>query len=102
MKIFKFGGASIKDALGVKNVAHILQQEGASNCLLVISAMGKMTNAFENIVFVWWTLSVCDDLSLREDSFACDVVALCFRTKHSLQFKLRYRVVEFYTTTVRF
>ena len=50
MKIFKFGGASIKDALGVKNVAHILQQEGAINCLLVISAMGKMTNAFENIV----------------------------------------------------
>jgi aspartate kinase len=50
MKIFKFGGVSIKDALGVKNVAHILQQEGASNCLLVISAMGKMTNAFENIV----------------------------------------------------
>jgi aspartate kinase len=50
MKIFKFGGASIKDALGVKNVANILQQEGASNCLLVISAMGKMTNAFENIV----------------------------------------------------
>jgi len=50
MKIFKFGGASIKDALGVKNVANILQQEGASNCLLVISAMSKMTNAFENIV----------------------------------------------------
>ena len=34
MKIFKFGGASIKDALGVKNIAHILHQEGASNCLL--------------------------------------------------------------------
>ena len=50
MKVYKFGGASIKDALGVKNVAHILQQEGASNCLLVISAMGKMTNAFENII----------------------------------------------------
>ena len=50
MKIFKFGGASIKDALGVKNIAHILHQEGVSNCLLVISAMGKMTNAFENIV----------------------------------------------------
>ena len=50
MKVYKFGGASIKDALGIKNVAHILQQEGASNCLLVISAMGKMTNAFENII----------------------------------------------------
>ena len=50
MKVYKFGGASIKDAESIKNVAHILQQEGTENCLLVISAMGKMTNAFENIV----------------------------------------------------
>lgn len=50
MKVYKFGGASIKDAESIKNVAHILQQEGTENCLLVISAMGKMTNAFEKIV----------------------------------------------------
>ncbi len=50
MKVYKFGGASIKDANGVKNVARILQQEGFEGCLLVVSAMGKMTNAFEKIV----------------------------------------------------
>lgn len=50
MKIFKFGGASVKDASGIKNVGEILQKEGTENCLLVVSAMGKMTNAFEELV----------------------------------------------------
>jgi aspartate kinase len=50
MKIFKFGGASIKDASSIKNVASILQNEGTENTLIVISAMGKMTNAFEDVV----------------------------------------------------
>lgn len=50
MKIFKFGGASVKDAEGVKNVVRVLQHEGFSNTLIVISAMGKMTNAFEKII----------------------------------------------------
>lgn len=49
MRIFKFGGASVKDAEGVKNVARVLQHEGIENVLVVISAMGKMTNAFEQI-----------------------------------------------------
>jgi aspartate kinase len=50
MKIFKFGGASVKDAEGIKNVLHVLEHEGYNNTLIVISAMGKMTNAFEKIV----------------------------------------------------
>lgn len=50
MRIFKFGGASVKDANGVKNVAKVLQHEGTENTLVVISAMGKMTNAFEQVV----------------------------------------------------
>jgi len=49
MKVFKFGGASIKSASAIKNVAKILNSQDLSNCLLVISAMGKMTNAFEKI-----------------------------------------------------
>ncbi len=49
MKIFKFGGASVKDAEGVKNVLRVLQHEGFENTLIVISAMGKMTNAIEKI-----------------------------------------------------
>jgi len=50
MKIFKFGGASIKNAEGVKNLAKVVQQQGSENTLVVISAMGKMTNAFEEVI----------------------------------------------------
>ena len=50
MRIFKFGGASVKDAESIKNVAKVLESEGTENVLVVISAMGKMTNALENIV----------------------------------------------------
>ncbi|MGK0385532.1 MAG: aspartate kinase [Patiriisocius sp.] len=50
MNIFKFGGASVKDAEGVKNVASVLQQTGLANLVIVVSAMGKITNALEAVV----------------------------------------------------
>jgi aspartate kinase len=50
MKVFKFGGASVKDAAGVRNVALILQSFIASPVIVVISAMGKTTNALEKIL----------------------------------------------------
>ena len=51
MKIFKFGGASVKDAEGVKNVAQVLQETGTTNKVVVISAMGKTTNALEKVIY---------------------------------------------------
>lgn len=50
MQIYKFGGASVKDAQGVKNVAKILEQTGYADTLIIISAMGKTTNALEEVV----------------------------------------------------
>ncbi len=50
MRIFKFGGASVKDANGVKNLVKVLQEVGHANTLLVVSAMGKTTNAMEAVV----------------------------------------------------
>lgn len=50
MKVFKFGGASVKDADGIKNVYEVLQQVGHDDVLLVISAMGKTTNALEVVI----------------------------------------------------
>ena len=50
MKVFKFGGASVKDAESVRNLAKVLKHEGVRDTLVIISAMGKMTNAFEKIV----------------------------------------------------
>jgi aspartate kinase len=50
MRIFKFGGASVKDANGIKNVLSVLEKVGHEETLLVISAMGKTTNALEIVI----------------------------------------------------
>lgn len=50
MKVYKFGGASIKDSTSIRNLAKILKSESSQKLVIVISAMGKMTNAFEQIV----------------------------------------------------
>ncbi|RIA10959.1 aspartate kinase [Flavobacteriaceae bacterium MAR_2010_72] len=50
MRVFKFGGASVKDADGVKNMAKVLQTVGYDNTLIVVSAMGKTTNALEGVI----------------------------------------------------
>jgi aspartate kinase len=50
MKVFKFGGASVKDSNGVRNVALILQSYVQDSLVVVISAMGKTTNALERIL----------------------------------------------------
>ena len=49
MQIFKFGGASVKDADAIRNVAKILGDYKDHNLVLVISAMGKTTNALEKL-----------------------------------------------------
>lgn len=54
MKVFKFGGASVKDAEGVRNLKKVLLQQGAENTLIVVSAMGKMTNALEAVVVAYF------------------------------------------------
>lgn len=54
MQVFKFGGASVKDAAGVKNLAHIVQNYATSkNLLIVISAMGKTTNRLEELTWAF-------------------------------------------------
>jgi len=50
MKIFKFGGASVKDAEGVKNIASVLKTVGYENTLVIVSAMGKTTNTMELVI----------------------------------------------------
>ena len=50
MRIFKFGGASVKDAAGVQNLVKVLRHQGIENTTLVVSAMGKTTNAMEEVV----------------------------------------------------
>ncbi len=50
MRVFKFGGASVKDPDAVRNVVSVLKEVGYLDTLVVISAMGKTTNAMEKVV----------------------------------------------------
>jgi aspartate kinase len=52
MKVYKFGGASVKDAAGIKNLAKIVKTE-SDNLVIVVSAFGKTTNALEKVLKAW-------------------------------------------------
>jgi aspartate kinase len=52
MKVYKFGGASIKDAAGIRNLANIVAAE-KENLVIVVSAFGKTTNALEKVLRAW-------------------------------------------------
>ena len=54
MRIFKFGGASVKDADGVRNLVRVLKEVGFEDTFVVISAMGKTTNAMEAVVAAYF------------------------------------------------
>ena len=47
MKVYKFGGASVRNADGVKNLRHIVN--GENDLFIIVSAMGKTTNALERV-----------------------------------------------------
>ncbi len=55
MKVFKFGGASVKDAEGIKNVASIIGKHKGERLLIVVSAMGKITNKLEELTTAYLT-----------------------------------------------
>lgn len=53
MQVFKFGGASVKDANAVKNVSEIVRNYSDNQLIVIVSAMGKTTNALEIVVRAW-------------------------------------------------
>ena len=84
MRVFKFGGASVKDADGVKNLASVLTLFMGEPLVVVISAMGKTTNALEKVVQAYYNkvgnakdslqevkkyhLQIADQLGLASDT----------------------------------
>ncbi|MBO9684708.1 MAG: aspartate kinase, partial [Flavisolibacter sp.] len=55
MKVFKFGGASVSTAERIKNVGEILKKYSDEQLLVVVSAMGKTTNALEKVVEAFYS-----------------------------------------------
>lgn len=54
MQVYKFGGASVKDADAVRNVTSILKENNFNEKVVVISAMGKTTNELENVINLYY------------------------------------------------
>ncbi len=82
MNVFKFGGASVKDADAVKNVLSILRLYDGKKLGVVISAMGKTTNAMESIVEALWKRDEVSFKSLVEErrAFHMDIMNDLFKS----------------------
>jgi aspartate kinase len=52
MKVYKFGGASVKDAAGIRNLSNIVSKS-EDNLVIVVSAFGKTTNSLQNVLKLW-------------------------------------------------
>jgi aspartate kinase len=89
MNVFKFGGASVKDANAVRNVSHILSLFPNDQLIVVISAMGKTTNAMEEIVTALWNREEKRYLELVEDrhQFHLQIVSELFLEPHYFIFQ---------------
>ncbi|HRR11902.1 MAG TPA: aspartate kinase, partial [Tenuifilum sp.] len=53
MRVFKFGGASVKSAGAIRNLANIVKRFSTENLVIVVSAMAKTTNALEEVLMYW-------------------------------------------------
>jgi aspartate kinase len=83
MKVFKFGGASVKDAAGIKNVYDVLQKVGYEDVLFVVSAMGKTTNALEIVVKDYFEKSAALQSSIQEvKKYHNQILLDLFEDKH--------------------
>lgn len=60
MLVFKFGGASVKDAEGIINLANVVEKYKNEQLLIVVSAMGKTTNALEALTKAY--INQADDM----------------------------------------
>lgn len=105
MRVFKFGGASVRNADGIRNVASIIRNYGSpSELLVVVSATGKTTNALEDVLKAFWAGQDQEPI-IKQIEEAHIAVAkelfpnpedMIFRQLEYLFFSLRERFTEYY------
>ena len=86
--VFKFGGASVKDAQSVRNVASIIGQFSQRPMVVVVSAMGKMTNAFEEVVAAW------SNGNLSEANAKIDAIAAFHQVSSTNSLRTRQKLMS--------
>ncbi|MBT6650129.1 MAG: aspartate kinase, partial [Flavobacteriales bacterium] len=94
-KVFKFGGASIKDVESIKNVGEILLSYDAEKLVVVFSAMGKTTNMLEKVVESYVTKSNDSIEKLQEvKDFHDNILSQLFDEKHAIYDEVNNLFVE--------
>ena len=100
MKVFKFGGASIKDPQAIRNVLHVLKIVGFTNSLIIASAMGKTTNALEDVVNAYFKkpegLENCIEIA---KNYHLDIITDLFSDKNHVVFE---RIAALFTEIQHF
>ena len=89
MKVFKFGGASVKNADAIRNITNILQDYKSEQLVIVISALGKMTNALEDVTNAYFHQT--DDLNEKVNfvrKYHFDVIDDLFEQNHEVYAKV--------------
>lgn len=98
MQVFKFGGASVKDAASVKNVVEVLKLFPQQKLCVVISAMGKTTNALERLANAFFYKTENAETVLEEiKQFHISICDGLFPNKqHPIYTELENTFVELY------
>jgi aspartate kinase len=98
MQVFKFGGASVKDADGVRNVLEVLKQFPNQKLAVVVSAMGKMTNTLERLAKAFFYKTENPETILDEvKKYHIDICHQLFSSStHPIFIELENTFVELY------
>ena len=85
MKVFKFGGASVKNPEGIKNLLSLVRKSNDERLIVVVSAMGKTTNALEAIIdYYFQNKSKPDRLILELYQYHKEILDELFEDNHEI------------------
>jgi aspartate kinase len=83
-QVFKFGGASVKDAAGIRNMTELLKGFQETQLIIVVSAMAKTTNSLELVLKYWYEASEeCRKVWKEIQNFHLDIVDELFQEKEA-------------------
>jgi len=84
MKVFKFGGASLKTATGIQNVSSIIQSQKGNKLLVIVSAMGKTTDMLERVVNLSASGQEYEQMLSSLKNYHCEVIEELFTDGNSV------------------
>lgn len=94
MKVYKFGGASIKSADAIRNMSGIIKDSPDNHVLVVVSAMGKITNALEDLLQIHLKGEDYQGKLSEIKNYHLEIMKKLFKPENSIFEKIRRRFIE--------